>query len=230
MTEGPAETRYELPPAAGPAAAPVATWAPAAGEVAPVAFAAVPKLSAALAAARDRCRGARKDRTNAYHDYAYSSADAVLAAAHAALDGSGLALVPVRQALTVAGAGGAALYALDRVFVLSHASGEWCRLDLDGWPVVPDKGRPMDKAFAIALTTSLAYMVTQLLQMNRDAEDPAVAAYFDRVAAADSVDALRAVYDAVRADAAIGKADRRRIQAAIADRKKILAGPPPAAT
>jgi len=39
------------------------------------------------------------------------------------------------------------------------------------WPVVPDRGRPPDKALASALTTSLAYLLRDLLLMPR--VDPA---------------------------------------------------------
>jgi hypothetical protein len=36
--------------------------------------------------------------------------------------------------------------------------------------VVPERGRPLDKAFAVALTTSLSYLLRDLLQMPRGDE------------------------------------------------------------
>jgi hypothetical protein len=51
---------------------------------------------------------------------------------------------------------------LVRQFLLLHTSGEE-RVLSTSWPVVPDKGRPLDKATASAATTSLAYLLRDLL-------------------------------------------------------------------
>lgn len=134
----------------------------------PVAAAmACPKLSDALATARDRCKAASKDGYNDFHKYKYASADEVILTAKEALAGTGLAIIPQAQELTVVSAGNLSLYALNRTIFLSHSSGEYVPLTIRGWPVVPERGRPLDKAFAVALTTSLSYLLRDLLQMPR---------------------------------------------------------------
>jgi hypothetical protein len=59
---------------------------------------------------------------------------------------------------------------LVRQFSLLHTSGEERQLST-AWPIVPDKGRPADKAAASAATTSLAYLLRDLLLAPR--VDPA---------------------------------------------------------
>lgn len=140
-----------------------------------------PNLSAALASARDRCKGASKDAKNTHHGYKYASADEVIATASAALDGSGLCIVPIKEELTVVGSGNLAFYALHRLLVLSHSSGECTPLEVRGWPVIPERGRPLDKAYAIALTSSLAYKLRDLLQMPRGEQYDDVSAQNDHL-------------------------------------------------
>src|SRR5215468_3282985 len=84
----------------------------------------VGNLAAALAAAREQCKQADKDGYNPHHRYHYASADEVIATAKAALAGTGLALIPVHEEMTVAGTGNLAFYALNRKWLLAHASGE----------------------------------------------------------------------------------------------------------
>ncbi len=124
-------------------------------------------LAGALALARDRCKSAEKNSYNQHHKFHYASADEVVSTASDALEGSGLSLLPISARLTTLGSGNATIYALDRIFLLAHASGENVPLKVDGWPVMPAAGRPLDKAYAIALTTSLAYTLRDLLQMPR---------------------------------------------------------------
>jgi hypothetical protein len=128
-------------------------------------------LAAALSAARDKCKPAALDATNTFHKYDYASAEEILRVGGEALKGSGLAVVPVSSQLTVLGDGSATIHALDRDLLLIHSSGESLPLRVRGWPVIPDRGRPLDKAFASALTTSLSYLYRDLLQMPR--VDPA---------------------------------------------------------
>lgn len=134
-----------------------------------------PDLAKALAAARDRCKAAAKDGRNAHHNYAYATADEVIATASAALAGSELGLIPTHQELLVLGSGTLAFYALNRTVLLAHSSGEFVALEVRGWPVLPERGRPLDKAFSIALTTSLSYLLRDLLQMPRGTQDDAAA-------------------------------------------------------
>lgn len=132
---------------------------------------ACPNLSKALSRARDQCKMASKDKVNTFHKYAYASADEVIQTAKDALEGTGLAIIPQSQELTVIAAGNLSMYALNRTIFLSHSSGEYVPLSIKGWPVVPEKGRPLDKAFAVALTTSMSYLLRDLLQMPRGESD-----------------------------------------------------------
>src|SRR5262245_9576184 len=140
-----------------------------------------PKLTEALAAARDRCKGAARDGHNPHHGYRYATADNVIDTASEALAGSGLALLPAGQRLNVLGTPPQCMYTLDRTILLSHSSGEFLPLVVEGWPVIPDRGRPLDKAYASALTASLAYLLRDLLQMPRGI-DHDIAARDDREA------------------------------------------------
>lgn len=132
------------------------------------------RLAQSLAQARDKCKSATKDGYNEYHKYAYATADNVIGGASEAMAGSGLALVPVSEELAVL-AGSPPIYVLNRTLLLSHSSGESIRIEVKGWPVVPERGRPLDKAFCVALTTSLAYKLRDLLQMPRGEDDDAAA-------------------------------------------------------
>lgn len=127
---------------------------------------ACPKLSEALALARDRCKAAVKGNRNTHHNFDYASADEVIAVARAAMAESGIAIIPQKHKLTVEGHDKFAFHSLERVFVLSHSSGEFTVIELN-WPVIPGTGRPLDKALATALTSSLAYWLRDLLQMPR---------------------------------------------------------------
>jgi hypothetical protein len=129
-----------------------------------------PNLSQALAAARDRCRTAFKGGFNDFHKYKYASADEVITVAKDALAETGLAIIPQSQKLSILGDGNATVHVLDRTIFLSHSSGEFVPIEIGGWPVIPDKGRPLDKAVAVALTCSLAYWLRDLLQMPRGDE------------------------------------------------------------
>lgn len=125
-------------------------------------------LAAALSTAQQRCRGVPKDATNSYHRYKYASAEAVIAEAKAALADSGLALVPTSQAVVEKGQD---RFELMRSFLLLHSSGESLPISVE-WPIIVEKGRPLDKATAIGTTLSLAYLLRDLLLMPRvDPED-----------------------------------------------------------
>ncbi len=130
---------------------------------------ACPNLSQALAAARDKCGGAVKQGKVAFGatNYAYATSDEAIAVASEALRGSGLAIIPVSEELTVINAGANTFYALNRTLILSHASGEFTPLEVRGWPVIQERGKGLDKAYATALTGSLAYKLRDLLQMPR---------------------------------------------------------------
>lgn len=133
--------------------------------VAPIA-----NLAAALAAAQKKCQAVVQDKKNTFHGYRYASAEAIITEAREALSDTGLSLLPLRQSID---GGGTDRYELQRTFLLLHTSGERMPLYV-AWPVVPEKGRPLDKAAAIADTLSLSYLLRDLLLMPRiDEKDDA---------------------------------------------------------
>lgn len=120
-------------------------------------------LEAALLAAQKAVRAATHDARNAHHGYSYASAETILIEAKAALNAQGLAVT----------GGGYECHELAgtvfcrRSIELRHAaSGQVMATSID-YPVCPDKGRPMDKALAGVLTTSMAYYLRDLLLMPR---------------------------------------------------------------
>lgn len=125
------------------------------------------ELAAALAAAREHCKPAAKDSYNDYHKYDYASCEGIINESKKALDGTGLSLIAKAPKLCVMGSGNLAVYEMIREVTLIHKSGEWLPLGEIHWPVCPDKGRPLDKAYASAITTSLAYFYRDLLTMPR---------------------------------------------------------------
>jgi hypothetical protein len=124
------------------------------------------KLAAALAKAQSRCRAASKDSRNDFHKYKYASAEAIMEEAKIALADCELSVIPLGHEMRVSGNGSAAFYEVHRQFLIAHSSGECLTLPFP-WPVCPDRGRPLDKALAGAMTTSLAYFLRDLLQMPR---------------------------------------------------------------
>lgn len=167
-------TSERTAPALAPATNGEANIAPRAGPVSPALAAALstPRggLAKALAAAVKACHSVQKDSQNSFHRYAYASADAIIAEAREALASAELALLPVEATLDGTERDGPDRFELRRTFLLVHSSGESAPLHVR-WPVVPDKGRPLDKATAAADTLSLSYLLRDLLLMPR--VDPA---------------------------------------------------------
>lgn len=120
----------------------------------------------ALAVAIANCKPVSKDGKNAFHKYKYATADAIIEEARSALSGAGLVLLPLEASLNGTERNGPDRFELVRTFVLLHSSGEMTPLRVC-WPVVPDNGRPLDKATAIADTLSLSYLLRDLLLMPR---------------------------------------------------------------
>jgi hypothetical protein len=123
-------------------------------------------LARALTAAQSSIKAIPHDARNDFHKYRYTSSESIIAECKAALAAQGLSLMPAGQSIAVVD--GQLL--LVRQFTLLHTSGEERQL-ATAWPVVPDKGRPADKATASAATTSLAYLLRDLLLAPR--VDPA---------------------------------------------------------
>jgi hypothetical protein len=131
-------------------------------------------LREALLLAQQLLPGVLKDSRNDFHKYKYVSSESMIRDARAALHEAGLVLLPSTTHL----AASADMVALGvpavavMVWVLEHpATGQAIELSTH-WPVVPEKGRPLDKALASARTTGLGYLLRDLLLAPRvDKED-----------------------------------------------------------
>lgn len=125
-------------------------------------------LATALRSAQqDIAGGVHKGSTNSFHKYEYASAEDMMKAARAVLLAHGL----------VASRGSWSLGELCGNIVakmtmnLRHApTGEMIDYQTE-YPVIPDKGRPLDKALNAALTTSMAYWLRDLLLIPRVDEE-----------------------------------------------------------
>lgn len=125
------------------------------------------ELYSALVHAQTKAQAVAKDSRNEFHRYAYASTEAIIEEARVALSAAGLALFPGRWALVADGAGNTTVKV---EYHLAHTSGESQHLEVE-MPVVPEKGRPIDKALATALTCSMGYLLRGLLLLPR--VDPA---------------------------------------------------------
>jgi ERF superfamily protein len=151
-----------------PHAAPDTTLAqrPAANGLAALLTGGRAETAKALAAAVTSCHAVEKTAQNVFHRYKYASADAIIEEARKALADAGLALLPIEASLNGSEREGDDRFELVRTFALLHASGEVTPLRVV-WPVCVEKGRPLDKATAIADTLSLSYLLRDLLMLPR---------------------------------------------------------------
>jgi hypothetical protein len=136
------------------------------------------KLYAALARAVARAEAIEKDAHNKFHNYKYASAEAIIAEAREALSAEGLAVFPVsigRDVEQLDHKWGTDAEGKDYIDVprrlratyrLVHESGEWVEFS-STCPVIPEKGRPEDKAEFGARTENLGYMLRDLLCLPR---------------------------------------------------------------
>jgi hypothetical protein len=138
------------------------------------------ELYPALVKAAASAQAVGKDAQNTFHRYAYASAESLLDEARTALTSSGLHAFPMGWVFDAAAPDGVSSITDDagrskvvgvigRVHVryrLVHLSGEWMDFE-SSTPVIPEKGRPEDKAEATALTYNFGYFVRGLLMLPR---------------------------------------------------------------
>lgn len=129
-----------------------------------------PALAGALVRAQAAAQAVVKTSVNEFLHCNYASSEALISEAKAALNGAGLALLPLEVvALEVASNGaGPSRWELHRRYLLCHESGAAVTIG-QTWPVPVEKGKPPDKAVAIASTSSLAYALRDLLLIPRTA-------------------------------------------------------------
>ena len=124
-------------------------------------------LNGALLGAQSALKSVGKDAKNSFHGYNYTSSEGMISACRDALHANGLVVSRTSWRFD---AGTGEFGMLISAFVLSFVdtnesvSAESC------WFVVPEKGRPIDKALAGALTSSLNYYLRDLLLVPREEE------------------------------------------------------------
>lgn len=137
--------------------------------LAPEPAAAMKGLYKALVAAQRAAGSVGKGAWNDYHKYKYASAEAVIEEARHALNDAGLALMHVGWVSHPAIAGDHPHPRVEVHYRLLHEDGVALDFKASSY-VIPEKGRPPDKAEAGALTTNLSYVLRTLLLLPREEE------------------------------------------------------------
>ncbi len=177
-------------------------------------------LLQSLVEAQRIARGVEKTQHNAFHRYAYAGTESIILEAKEAMAQTGLALIPRGARMFSIGtrmepsADPKAPREVPQLFLarrwsLIHQAGGTLELEEQVWPVVPEKGRPLDKAVAAADTASLGYLLRNVLMLARveegtDLDHPARDAAAQNVATADQRRAILGALDELgvpRADA-----------------------------
>lgn len=128
-------------------------------EEAPVKPKAEPTLVRALHAAQFEANRIDKDSKNTFSNYDYTSAESMMSMWTEISGRHGLALFPMELNIRY-NPGDPPI--LQTTWLLSHIRGEDRTLTME-WPIVTGKGKPMDKAIASARTSSLGYLIRDLL-------------------------------------------------------------------
>lgn len=115
-------------------------------------------LFTALIAAQKAASAVEKGSKNTFHKYAYASAESIICEAREALSECGLAVITTDWLVRDE--------RMHVVYLLVHGSGESMEFRTST-AVIPDKGRPLDKAEATALTYNLGYFLRGLLLLPR---------------------------------------------------------------
>lgn len=121
------------------------------------------KLRGAILQAQKNAKAVAKDSNNKFHGYNYASAEHMLVESKDALHSAGVEVHRGSYRLKEL----AGNVVCEMVIEVSHPeSGEQESHTVDYF-VIPDKGRPLDKALNSALTTSFAYFLRDLLLIPR---------------------------------------------------------------
>ena len=121
------------------------------------------KLFTALVAAQKNARAVGLDAKNQHQGYRYASAESIVEEGRTALTLAGLCLLTTAVDVNAV----AAPPIVTATMVLAHESGESLQI-VRQWPAIEQKGRPLDKAIAGALTSGLGYAIRDLLLLPRD--------------------------------------------------------------
>jgi hypothetical protein len=121
-------------------------------------------MAQAMLTAQQAMKHVAKDARVEYgKGYDYVSAEQMIGAARAALHAAQLSLVRTGWQFVDGTDSRPPLVLCD--YMLLHVSGESLPFAGLPWPVIEQNGRPLDKALAGALTTSLAYFLRDLLMI-----------------------------------------------------------------
>lgn len=116
------------------------------------------EIYTALIKAQSVAQAVEKGSSNAFHKYKYASAESMIGEAREALSAAGLALMTVHWFIREE--------RMNVGYALVHGSGQMLEFQTST-AIIPDKGRPMDKAEATALTYNLGYFLRGLLLLPR---------------------------------------------------------------
>jgi hypothetical protein len=121
------------------------------------------KLAAALCQAQGEVGGVQKGSQNTHQRFSYTSIEEMVVATRGPLRRAGLVVLPTAHRVDGE--------VLVTEWLLAHSSGESMPLRYD-MPIVPGKGRPMDKAASASASQALNYLLRDLLLLPRgEAED-----------------------------------------------------------
>lgn len=150
-------------------------------------------MTSKLIAAQAAIKPVEKDGKNDFQKYRYASSEAVIEEARKALNGAGLALITTGwrymsaapeecEYARLLSEGGKMFTAhAGRVFVGYALIGDDMPMVFEcETPVIPERGRPLDKSMAAALTYNLAYFLRGLLLIPRGDDDAEVDKRADR--------------------------------------------------
>lgn len=130
-------------------------------------------LAAGLVRAQREAHAVAKGGRNKFHGYNYASAEDVIRAARDALSEGDLAILAQSHEIVTMIPGTAEVEPTLSVrirYALIHAAGE-AREITSETPIIPEKGRPWDKALAAAKTYDLSYMLRSLLLLPRGEDE-----------------------------------------------------------
>lgn len=114
--------------------------------------------------AQQQLKAVRKASENKFHGYKYAGAEDVITSSRSVLHDQGLIVMRDSAQLDVREGGKSAV--LLSTFIVASKCGQAMVHD-QSFPVVPGNGRPMDKAVAAAMTTSMSYFLRDLLMIPR---------------------------------------------------------------
>ena len=128
-----------------------------------------PTMAAALVAAQRHAQAVAKASKNSFHGYKYASAEALIEESRLALGEAGLAVMPVNWVVVPVSDLEGVKSKVQVTYMLVHESGASVTATTET-SVLPEKGRPQDKAEATALTYNLGYYLRGLLLLPREEE------------------------------------------------------------